>query len=285
MKGFAFYSITGGTGRSLSLANVAFMLAQKGKRIVCVDFDVMAPGLVSIFNIPPNVYENKPSVIDLLLALGNSNLGLESLIDIGEILGLKSNQFWLIHAKPEAKEKYRKLSKNNLWSVASMNLFKTNYLKVLYELKQLDYLFVDSRSGLSPDALYALTLVERNVVLFTRMDTQSVSGTLHFLNLLKDYNFNLNLILVVTNVPPGKEKFTIKGVQFRLKKEAVERIRELDRALKEYNVQIGCILPFNEDFLLDPKLIYPEEQSQIAIGYRLLSDLIEESKEENKDEL
>jgi len=285
MRSFAFYSIKGGTGRSLSLANVAFILAKRGKRIVCVDFDVMAPGLVSIFNIPRRVYENKPSVIDLLLALGDSNLGLESLIDMGEILGLKSNQIWLIHAKPETKEKYRKLSKNNLWSVASMNLFKTNYLKVIYELKQLDYLFVDSRSGLSPDALYALTLAERNVVLFTRMDTQSISGTLHFLNLLRNYNFNLNLILVVTNVPPGEKSFTIKGVQFKLKREAVARIKELDRSLKGYDVQVSCILPFNEDFLLDPKLIYPEEQSQIAAGYRLLSDLIEEVKEGNKDEL
>src|SRR5437868_14139099 len=40
-----FYSFKGGVGRSMALANVAVELAQTGRRVLVVDFDLEAPGL------------------------------------------------------------------------------------------------------------------------------------------------------------------------------------------------------------------------------------------------
>jgi tetratricopeptide (TPR) repeat protein/cellulose biosynthesis protein BcsQ len=40
-----FYSYKGGTGRSMALANVAWILASSGKRVLAVDWDLEAPGL------------------------------------------------------------------------------------------------------------------------------------------------------------------------------------------------------------------------------------------------
>ncbi len=40
-----FYSYKGGTGRTLALANVAALLAQWGHRVLCIDWDLEAPGL------------------------------------------------------------------------------------------------------------------------------------------------------------------------------------------------------------------------------------------------
>jgi MinD-like ATPase involved in chromosome partitioning or flagellar assembly len=40
-----FYSYKGGTGRSMALANVAWILASQGKRVLMVDWDLEAPGL------------------------------------------------------------------------------------------------------------------------------------------------------------------------------------------------------------------------------------------------
>ncbi len=40
-----FYSYKGGTGRTLALANVATLLAQWGHKVLCVDWDLEAPGL------------------------------------------------------------------------------------------------------------------------------------------------------------------------------------------------------------------------------------------------
>jgi MinD-like ATPase involved in chromosome partitioning or flagellar assembly len=40
-----FYSFTGGTGRTVALANVAWILAANGKRVLAVDWDLESPGL------------------------------------------------------------------------------------------------------------------------------------------------------------------------------------------------------------------------------------------------
>ncbi|MEZ5589270.1 MAG: tetratricopeptide repeat protein [Gammaproteobacteria bacterium] len=40
-----FYSFKGGVGRSMALANIAVLLARAGKKVLCVDWDLEAPGL------------------------------------------------------------------------------------------------------------------------------------------------------------------------------------------------------------------------------------------------
>jgi len=44
-----FYSYKGGTGRSMALANVAWILASNGKRVLAIDWDLEAPGLHRYF--------------------------------------------------------------------------------------------------------------------------------------------------------------------------------------------------------------------------------------------
>ena len=64
-----FYSYKGGTGRSLALSNVAWILASAGKRVLVMDWDLEAPGLHRYF---------KPFLIDHELAGSD---GLMDLID------------------------------------------------------------------------------------------------------------------------------------------------------------------------------------------------------------
>jgi cellulose biosynthesis protein BcsQ len=40
-----FYSYKGGTGRTMALANVAWILAANGKRVLVADWDLESPGL------------------------------------------------------------------------------------------------------------------------------------------------------------------------------------------------------------------------------------------------
>src|SRR5438105_13541357 len=44
-----FYSFKGGVGRTMSLANVATLLAQRRRRVLAIDFDLEAPGLHRYF--------------------------------------------------------------------------------------------------------------------------------------------------------------------------------------------------------------------------------------------
>jgi MinD-like ATPase involved in chromosome partitioning or flagellar assembly len=49
-KIITFYSYKGGTGRSMALANTAWILASSGKRVLMVDWDIEAPGLHRYFH-------------------------------------------------------------------------------------------------------------------------------------------------------------------------------------------------------------------------------------------
>jgi hypothetical protein len=49
-KVVTFYSYKGGTGRTMALANVAWILAANGKRVLVVDWDLEAPGLPRFFS-------------------------------------------------------------------------------------------------------------------------------------------------------------------------------------------------------------------------------------------
>ena len=68
-----FYSYKGGTGRSMALANVAWILASNGKRVLTIDWDLEAPGLHRYFQ--PFIVDKEltgqesPGVIDMMLEL------------------------------------------------------------------------------------------------------------------------------------------------------------------------------------------------------------------------
>jgi len=63
-----FYSVRGGVGRSTALGYAAQILASKGRRVVCVDFDLEAPGLASLFGVDGEVREGQ-GVLPLLISI------------------------------------------------------------------------------------------------------------------------------------------------------------------------------------------------------------------------
>lgn len=66
-----FYSYKGGTGRTMALANVAWLLASAGKRVLAIDWDLEAPGLHRYFHpfLAPELreMETTPGVIDFFV--------------------------------------------------------------------------------------------------------------------------------------------------------------------------------------------------------------------------
>ncbi len=68
-----FYSYKGGVGRSMAVANVATLLARKGRRVLVMDFDLEAAGMHRYF-VDPN-QASRPGLIDFFIDL---RTGLES---------------------------------------------------------------------------------------------------------------------------------------------------------------------------------------------------------------
>src|SRR4051794_6146130 len=67
-KIITFYSYKGGTGRSMSLANVAWVLASAGHRVLTIDWDLEAPGLHRYFDpfLSDKSLERSTGIIDFV---------------------------------------------------------------------------------------------------------------------------------------------------------------------------------------------------------------------------
>ena len=64
-----FYSYKGGTGRSLTLANIAYLMAYYGHKVLIMDMDMEAPGQhkTELFNEGlSRIDEDKPGLLEML---------------------------------------------------------------------------------------------------------------------------------------------------------------------------------------------------------------------------
>ncbi|GLX93112.1 FxSxx-COOH system tetratricopeptide repeat protein [Herbidospora sp. NBRC 101105] len=63
-----FYSYKGGTGRTMALANTAWLLASNGNRVLALDWDLESPGLHKFFRpfLDEGVITSTPGVIDII---------------------------------------------------------------------------------------------------------------------------------------------------------------------------------------------------------------------------
>ena len=69
-----FYSYKGGTGRSMALANAAWMLAANGQRVLAIDWDLEAPGLQRYFQpyLRDPKLEASDGLMDFVLAFADA---------------------------------------------------------------------------------------------------------------------------------------------------------------------------------------------------------------------
>ena len=63
-----FYSYKGGTGRTMAMANVAWIIASSGKRVLAVDWDLESPGLHKFFHpfLDESTITATPGVIEII---------------------------------------------------------------------------------------------------------------------------------------------------------------------------------------------------------------------------
>lgn len=178
----SFYSFKGGTGRSTCLTNVAFELAKRGKTVGCMDFDLSAPGLHMIYDIGPNrrartktiheyldsdqsSHELSDYVLDVQKSYRNTDFAGELLLMPGDINPKVASEM-----SGDSQQQFNKI----------LNLirdFETEY--------DLDYVFLDSRSGISNQAMPIFTSAD-HMLTFTKWTHQHKLGTYQLLDWIGD---------------------------------------------------------------------------------------------------
>ncbi|AUI58179.1 CATRA system-associated protein [Amycolatopsis sp. BJA-103] len=166
-----FYSYKGGVGRSFTLANIAVLLARWGYRVLCLDWDLEAPGLDTYFQ-PMMSAPPSGGVVDLIddFREGRLRPGAHTTRLTGKV------KLDVITAG-RADSAYVRRVQDLDWET----LYEQGFGDYLEQCREqwtagYDFILVDSRTGISDiGGICTAHLPDRLVVLFTA-NVQSMKG-------------------------------------------------------------------------------------------------------------
>jgi tetratricopeptide (TPR) repeat protein len=172
-----FYSYKGGVGRSMALANVAALLAQAGKRVLTVDWDLEAPGLERYFaSWLRGSRTTSVGILDLVTAFADGKpLDWRSgLLEAAPLGGPALRVLTAGKADPGYVERLQGLNWEQLFAEKGLG----EYLEQLRTewADEYDFVLVDSRTGITDiGGICTILLPDWIVALFTANE-QSVEG-------------------------------------------------------------------------------------------------------------
>jgi hypothetical protein len=182
-----FYSYKGGTGRSLAVANVAWVLASSGKQVLVIDWDLEAPGLHRYFRPflnDPDLASTK-GLIDFIVecvfeSAGNPSATVPSLLDFATALEWKFSSGGIDFVPAGRQDASYATRVNDFpWQKFYEHLGGRAILDgVREELKaNYDYVLIDSRTGASDTSgICTIQMPDKLVLCFT-MNQQSLQAT------------------------------------------------------------------------------------------------------------
>jgi len=200
----SFYSFKGGTGRSTCLSNVAFELAKRGETVGCMDFDLSAPGLHMIYDIGPNRRARTKSIHDYLGGNKKTQRELSDyVLDVqksyrdtdfeGKLLLMPGD------INPQVAAEMADDSQREFANIQDLvRDFETEY--------NLDYVFLDSRSGISNQAM-PIFQASDHLLTFSKWTHQHKLGTYQLLDWIggvisRDPRYFDKVLGIGSNVPP-----------------------------------------------------------------------------------
>lgn len=167
-----FYSYKGGVGRSFCLANVAVQLARWGNRVLCVDFDLDAPGLHEYFK----PYLNGPAVVGLVEVIS----GERAWRDACEEVLLPETENLALLAAGAMDSSYPDRAQELSWP----DLFAHHDLGWRFEKiraewqEEYDFVLIDSRTGITDIGGICTAQLPDVLVLCVAPNQQNIAGAL-----------------------------------------------------------------------------------------------------------
>lgn len=220
MKTFwiTFYSYKGGVGRSLALANIAALLAQRGRNVVLIDFDLEAPGLDSFQEFKS--IAGKPGVVEYVTEFEKIKKApdISQFVHSCELSGNLRGKVWVMPAgkKDKSYNSLRtKLDWIQLYNSNFGELFIENWKAAITRYCLPDYVLVDSRTGLTDiGGICTLHLPDLVVILFG-LNEQNVRGVGAVSKAIRESEFKhvpqLHYVASpVPNLPKDKDSAFVK---------------------------------------------------------------------------
>jgi len=252
-----FYSYKGGVGRSMALANVAASLAQSGRRVLMIDFDLEAPGLDSFeeFVVPKGrtgVVEyvchyletgQVPPIKDYVHEIQPVNMADPAKPKQQQLEG----KLWLMPsgAKDDSYNRKRlSIDWADLYDSHSGAEFIENFKAEIEDTYRPDYVLVDSRTGLTDVGGVCTLHLPDLVVLLFALNEQNLQGISSVARVLRDSEKFPQLIPVATPVP------NLGGSGGDLVKQRLERAKELLGTEVKYTLPYSSMVALKERILM-----------------------------------
>jgi len=237
------HSFRGGTGKSNTTANLATLLAMRGKRVGIVDTDIQSPGIHVLFNLDES--DMTHSLNDYLW--GKCDIQ-DAAKDVTDRVGVDvKGKIYLIPASMKAGEIARVLREGY-----DVGLLNDGFRSVNKSLN-LDFLMIDTHPGLNEETLLSVAISSALVVIM-RPDNQDYLGTAVTIDVARKLDVP-KILLVVNKIP---QSYDLDDVR-----QKVEKL---------YECQVAALLPHSDDMMaLASSGIFSVQYPDHAVSQGLMS--------------
>lgn len=260
-----FYSYKGGVGRTSALMNCAYRLAEMGKRVFVLDFDLEAPGVDSFELSQSNA--SRPGLVEYIARF----------MDSGEVAPLDEFVFDISPKNPRGsvlmmpagrkdanyQASLSRLDWKFLYKQKSGFLFVENVKAAVREKYAPDYILIDSRTGLTDiSGICTLQLPDLVVLLFS-LNNQNVWGTAQIYNSIRFNKLNrpIKTLLVASPIPDVPESVEIRRARF-------------ENARKGIGSSPDLVLPFDAFMTFQETIAVGNQSHALTKGYDELTGLV-----------
>lgn len=234
-----FYSFKGGAGRSMAVANVGFVLAQWGYRILLIDLDLEAPGLESFFSsfVAPEKVRRHRGVIDYLDSQMRSDAWPSRRPWADGVTSLRlpktsgKLELWGAGRRDEDYfKRVRRLDFADFYAFRNGGVLLEdlrNELKAAY-----DFVLLDSRTGLTEIGGLSTIQMPDSIVLLATPTEQALRGGIDIVTRAAESRQKLPFERAIVHVLPIPSRLDVQS-EFRLAQQWLDRFARECRELFE----------------------------------------------------
>ena len=203
-----FYSFKGGVGRTLALVNIGVELANTGRRVLLVDFDLEAPGIDTFEQLRPP--EPCPGIVDYITTYLDENKApaVNRFLYETTNVGNGSGKLWVMPAGKRDGDYGARLASidwDHLYAERDGFLLMEHLKSQWEETLKPDYVLVDSRTGHTEVGGICTRQLPNTVVVLFIPNEQNIEGVGVVVDAIRSENeqsgVDINIELVASNVP------------------------------------------------------------------------------------
>lgn len=175
-----YYSYKGGVGRTFALANTAALLAQWGYRVLCIDWDLEAPGLHLYFRPWMESLPHQGLVEFLTQFAKQKETNWQDYLHPVQLPDCRGQLSLLAAGNQEPTQRSAYLQKMQAihWNTLYTKHDLGNHLEKIREQwkEQFDFVFIDSRTGITDHSGICTAQLPDILVLLSTLNQQNFDG-------------------------------------------------------------------------------------------------------------